>query len=210
MVPVLTEGELKELVISNQTDLIQALSARRRYLEYGITDDGSETIGFTVVEEQDGEPVIVARVDEQVARAWIEDGHGQGTPFYGPYRSTFNLPEFSGFRDLVDCGEDFVKGDTVQWRESAFDRNGGGTPKHIGTLEVVAKVVREDRHGWVRLQVLECEVIADKSENGRLQPLRIGREIKRARKTVGRRAQRVRWADEAARAKLVAAMRNGG
>lgn len=171
--------------IKTEAELVAALSARKRYLEYEV--EGADEYATYVVREARQYSLLVAYVDADVADRWIEShGDRQGTPFYGPYCSTWNIPEHSGFReDWIECGEAFVKGDTVQWHDGVFDRT-SAKPKFIGAWEVVGCVVRDEGE-WVWVEVLECDVWNGEVKNGPA----IGCVIKRARRTIGRSGNRL-------------------
>lgn len=183
--------------IKTEAELVAALSARKRYLEYGIEDDENGDdfgMGYTVMEER-SEALLIACVDTSVAEAWIgsHDAEDQGSPYRGPYCSTWHIPEFSGLRsDWVECRESFGAGDTVQWRDGVFDR-AGSKPKFIGALEVVGRVVRDEGE-WVWVEVEAC----DPWEGGGsdVHMIEAGRVIKRARRTIGRSGKRLPRAGE--------------
>ena len=102
----------------------------------------------------------------------------------------------------ISASEGFIQADVIRWSEGIYEkrrRKNAKSPR-IGERQVTAEVLEIEDGGWLKLLVRQCVVIKDDHAGSRLPPLKIGDQIKRARRTVERgKPERLRWTDETAR-----------
>lgn len=105
----------------------------------------------------------------------------------------------------ISASEGFIQADVIRWTEGIYEkrrRKHAKSPR-IGERQVTAEVLEVEDDEWLKLLVRQCVIIKDDHAGSRLPPLKIGEQIKRARKTVERgKPERMLWSDEDAR-KLV-------
>jgi len=102
----------------------------------------------------------------------------------------------------IPCGEKFIVGDVVRWKEAVWVEKGKRKKKlvKVGERRVTAEVLGTDRKGFVCLSVCKCEILANLAARV-LEPFKKGDGIRRARRTIGRGSgERLAWSDEDARA----------
>jgi hypothetical protein len=102
----------------------------------------------------------------------------------------------------IPCGEKFIVGDVVRWKEAVWIEKGKRKKKliKVGERRVTAEVLGTDRKGFVCLSVCKCEILANLAARV-LEPFKKGDVIRRARRTIGRGSgERLAWSDEDARA----------
>jgi hypothetical protein len=104
----------------------------------------------------------------------------------------------------IPCGEKFIVGDVVRWKEAVWVEKGKRKKKliKVGERRVTAEVLTTDPKGFVSLSVCKCEILANLSVRV-LEPFKKAEIVRRARRTVGRGSgERLAWSDEDARAKV--------
>ncbi len=81
--------------IETEAGLIEALSAKGRFL---FQDDGyNNGHNYVIYETPNGKfdrPKAIAIVDDDVAAKWTAPHYEQQTDHYGPWCSTWHIPEF--------------------------------------------------------------------------------------------------------------------
>jgi hypothetical protein len=65
----------------------------------------------------------------------------------------------------IPCGEKFIIGDVVRWKEAVRVEKGKRKKKliKVGERRVTAEVLNTDRKGFVCLSVCKCEILANGS-----------------------------------------------
>lgn len=107
---------------------------------------------------------------------------------------------------------DFIEADVIRWVEGVFDRpRRGKKASRIGERRVAGQV-KSIVDGWVRLQILACEIMQDKYAGQPMPKLAIKGEVKRAKKTILRGSpERLFWPDDdTARAAVVESLAEAG
>src|ERR1017187_360808 len=68
-----------------------------------------------------------------------------------------NMPKW------IPCGEKFIIGDVVRWKEAVRVEKGKRKKKliKVGERRVTAEVLNTDRKGFVCLSVCKCEILAN-------------------------------------------------
>ena len=102
----------------------------------------------------------------------------------------------------IPCGEKFIIGDVVRWKEAVWVEKGKRKKKliKVGERRVTAEVLTTDAKGFVRLSVCKCEILANLAARV-LEPFKKGDSIRRARRTIGLGSgEGLAWSDEDARA----------
>jgi len=63
----------------------------------------------------------------------------------------------------IPCGEKFIVGDVVRWKEAVWVEKGKRKKKliKVGERRVTAEVLGTDRKGFVCLSVCKCEILAN-------------------------------------------------
>lgn len=102
----------------------------------------------------------------------------------------------------IACGEKFIIGDVVRWKEAVWVEKGRRKKRliKVGERRVTVEVLTTDQKGFVSLTVLKCEILANLAARV-LEPYKKGELLRRARRTIGRGSgERLAWSDEDARA----------
>ena len=102
----------------------------------------------------------------------------------------------------IACGENFIIGDVVRWKEAVWAEKGRRKKRliKIGERRMTAEVMSTEPKGFVYLSVLKCEILANLAARV-LEPFKKGELVRRARRTIGRGSgERLAWSDEGARA----------
>ena len=80
----------------------------------------------------------------------------------------------------IPCGEKFIVGDVVRWKEAVWIEKGKRKKKlvKVGERRVTAEVLGTDRKGFVCLSVCKCEILANLAARV-LGPFKKGEIIRR-------------------------------
>lgn len=106
----------------------------------------------------------------------------------------------------ISASEGFIEADVIRWTEGIYAkrRRKNAKSRRIGKRQVTAEVLEATDDGWLTLLVRACVITKDDFAGRRLPPLKIGDEIKRARRTVDRgKPERLLWSDEDARQSVI-------
>ena len=84
----------------------------------------------------------------------------------------------------IPCGEKFIVGDVVRWREAVWVEKRKRKKKliKVGERRVTAEVLGTDRKGFVCLSVCKCEILANLAARV-LEPFKKGEIIRRVRRS---------------------------
>ena len=105
-------------------------------------------------------------------------------------------------QNWIACGESFIPGDVVRWKEPVWPQKKSRSKRKIqklGDRLVTAAVLTTDNKGYVRLSVLKDEIV-DNKFGMPLKALPKGELLTKKRSTIGKgSAERLKWSDESAR-----------
>jgi hypothetical protein len=105
----------------------------------------------------------------------------------------------------IPCGEGFIVGDVVRWKEPVWAEKGKRKKRlvKVGERRVTGEVTLAETRGFVVVSILKCEILASPTQRA-LAPYRKGDSIRRKRSTIGRGSgERLEWSEEGARALAV-------
>lgn len=97
----------------------------------------------------------------------------------------------------LPCGEAFIVGDIIRWREAVWKekRSARGKSRVIGERLVTAEVLRCEDSGWIELTLMQCETTRSEDWLKALPPdIKPGEHLRRRRGPIGKgRAERYQW-----------------
>lgn len=105
----------------------------------------------------------------------------------------------------VACGEKFITGDVIRWREAVWKPKARKTSKAVRIGErVVTAEVQHCGPEWAHLLVKACETQRAETWWKPIKEFKTGELLRRRRGPLGKgRAVRLAWSDESARALVV-------